>query len=318
MANVVVVGSHDIFDKGMPGLVLRMNYGGRKTWRALYYVKKVVNDKHRTEPRTHPLGIYPILNLKEAREKARQFLVDPAKALAQSDAGSFGEVAANFIKRHVEAKQLRSKPEIERCLAKYILPRWQHRPFHEINRSDVTALLDQIEDNHGAWQADMCLSIISKMSRWYQTRNNDYLSPVVPGMRRVNARDRARDRILTDDEIRALWQACEGMGTFGGICRVLLLTGSRLAKVATMQHEDINGDGVWTIATTDREKGNPGVLKLPKLALDIIKAQPILADNPFVFPGQRRKASDTVMSFNSFSQGKADLIRSSPPTCLDG
>jgi hypothetical protein len=72
----------DYFDAGMPGLVLRLSYGGKKTWRALHYVKTVGKDsKRRTEPRTHALG--PILNLKTAREKARQFLADPQKALAE-------------------------------------------------------------------------------------------------------------------------------------------------------------------------------------------------------------------------------------------
>ena len=70
----------DFFDQGMPGLVLRVNYGGRKTWRALYYVKGTGKDgTRRTEPRTHPLGLFPITNLKQAREKARRFLDNPQK-----------------------------------------------------------------------------------------------------------------------------------------------------------------------------------------------------------------------------------------------
>ena len=65
--------------------------------------------RRRTEPRTHPLGLYPILSLKEAREAARKFLADPQKALAQADAGSFKEVAEDFVRRHVEANKLRSQ-----------------------------------------------------------------------------------------------------------------------------------------------------------------------------------------------------------------
>jgi hypothetical protein len=157
----------DYFDAGMPGLVLRVNYGGRKTWRALYYVRGIGKDgRRRTEPRTHALGLYPILKLKEAREAARKFLADPQKARAQANGGSFKEVAENFIKRHVDANKLRSKAEIERCLHKYIYPAWQHRPFLELKRGDVSALLDRIEDEHGPRQADICLAIISKMTNW--------------------------------------------------------------------------------------------------------------------------------------------------------
>jgi integrase len=53
--------------------------------------------------------------------------------------------------------------------------------------------------------------------------------------------------------------------------------------VRTLRWDDIEG-GVWTIRTEPREKGNPGQLRLPKLALDIIAKQPRL--NAFVFPGR--------------------------------
>jgi integrase len=41
---------------------------------------------------------------------------------------------------------------------------------------------------------------------------------------------RKRDRFLSDEEIRALWSACSGLGTYGALVKVLLLTGQRRAK----------------------------------------------------------------------------------------
>ncbi len=61
-------------------------------------------------------------------------------------------------------------------------------------------------------------------------------------------------------------------------------------------------DGVWTIATEPREKGNAGVLRLPQIAWDLITAQPRLAGNPYVFP-----AAVGNGSINSFSQRKHEL-----------
>ena len=80
----------DYYDAVMPGLVLRLNYGGKKTWRALYYVPSVAKSGKRkgqriSMPTTRELGRYPILKLKEARDRARQFLADPQQALAQAD-----------------------------------------------------------------------------------------------------------------------------------------------------------------------------------------------------------------------------------------
>ena len=52
-----------------------------------------------------------------------------------------------------------------------------------------------------------------------------------------------------------------------------------------MKRSDLDGD-VWTIATEPREKGNPGTLRLPPLAMKIINAQPRLTGNPYVFTGR--------------------------------
>lgn len=300
---------HDYFDAIVPGLVLRMNYGGRKTWRALYYLKRVGKDGKRTTiPTTLTLGHYPQLNLKDARDKARTFLADPHQARNHAETGSFRSVAENFLKRHVEANKLRSQDEIERCLHKYIYPapttapgqRWQDRPFRQLKRADVAALLDQIEDRHGPRQADMCLAIISKLTRWFQARDNDYVSPVVPGMRRSQPSARKRARTLTDAEIRALWSAADKAGTFGPIVKLLLLTGQRREKVATMKWADVI-DGEWHIASEAREKSHAGVLPLPSIALAVIEAQPRLAGNPYVF------ASGAGKHFNSWSQRKQEL-----------
>jgi hypothetical protein len=118
-------GQVDYFDTVMPGLVLRLNYGGAKAWRAMHYVTKTdKTGKRLTQSTTYKLGKYPHLRLKEARERARQFLADPQKALTQVATGSFQDVAENFIKRHVEHEKLRTQDEIERVLRRYVYPRW--------------------------------------------------------------------------------------------------------------------------------------------------------------------------------------------------
>jgi integrase len=283
----------DYYDTVVPGLVLRVSYGGAKTFRVLHYVNR--------QTRVHGLGRYPILAVAQAREKARTFLQDPAKALAQGEPGTFKDVAENFIKRHVEFNKLRSQDEIERILTKYIYPRWQDRKFIEIKRSDVAALLDRIEDENGPRQADMCLAIIRKLMRWFQSRNDEYLSPVVPGMRRTKAAE--RKRILEDAEIRALWTAAEG--SFGAIVKFALLTAQRREKIATMKWADLV-DGEWRIASEAREKASAGFLRLPKMALAIVQAQPRIAGNPYVF------ASGQSKHFNSWSQRKQELDERMP------
>lgn len=305
----------DFFDSGLTGLVLRVSRGhnkaeGTKTWRALYYVK----DAGKTKPKTHKLGRYPHLSLKAARDKARDFLADPQKALAKAAEGSFKQVAEAFLKRHVEANGLRSEAEIRRCLIRYVYPKWQDRSFDEIRRGDVAALLDEIEDKNGARQADYVLAVVRKLCHWYQARNEHYSTPIVFGMRRTKSADRERRRILSDDEIKAAWRlAPEIHPTYGAIVKLLLLTAQRRDKLATMRWDDIDKQSVWTIQSEDREKGNAERLRLPKLAVEIIDSLPRIDGNPFVFAGSlrgRRISADVEReppSFNSFSQRKAEL-----------
>jgi integrase len=292
-------GQIDYFDTGQPGLILRLNYGDTKTWLVRHYLRRVRNGKTVSIPTTHKLGRYPTLTVKEARDKARLF--DPAKAKTQT-ADTFRAVAENFVKRYVETEmKLRTKDEIVDLLERLVFPHWQDRKFREIKRADVAELLDRIVDKNGARQADKALAIIRKMGNWFATRDSDYISPVVKGMGRYKAADHKRDRILNDDELRALWGACTDAGTFGALLKTLLLTGQRREKVLTLRWDDVSADGVWTIPTAPREKPNAGTLQLPAAVLDIINAQPRVAGNPYVFFGRGSGP------FNSFSQRKVEL-----------
>jgi integrase len=298
-------GVVDYYDTLLPGLILRVNYGGMKVWRVRYYVKVVKDGKQRTEQRLRKLGRYPVLKLQQARDAARPFLLDARKAIREADAdkvpGTFKDVAENFIKRYVDEKGLRSKREIVRCLNKYVYPNWQYLPCTEIRRGDVNKLLDDIVDKNGKRQADMVLAIISKLCNWYVTRNEDYVSPIVRGMRRSEDKNGGSERVLSDDEIRAVWKACADMGSFGSIVKVLLLTAQRRDKVALMKWDDLK-DGKWIIPSEEREKGNAGTLPLPQQVIDIIKAQPRISKNPYVFAAGKGSGP-----FNSFSQRKAEL-----------
>src|SRR5262249_32977750 len=159
-------------------------------------------------------------------------------------------------------------------------------PFAEIRRSDVAALLDAVEDKHGPWVADEVLAVLGSGSSWFASRNDNYQPPFVQGMRRVPAHARKRSRILNDAELRAVWRAAESAGTFGAFIRLALLTAQRREKLATMRFDDVSDDGTWTIPAAPREKGTPGRLRLPPLAMAIVKAQPRFASSPYVFAGR--------------------------------
>jgi len=218
---------------------------------------------------------------------------------------SFAVVAENWIKRHVVARGLRSKDEIERSLAKYVLPSWRDRSFTEIKRRDVALLLDDIEDNHGARQADAVLTIIRSIANWYATRDDNYVVPIVKGMKRATNGSRAR--ILNDDELRIIWKAGEDSGPFGSLVQMALLTAQRRDKLLNMRWSDISANGVWSIPSEAREKGNAGELVLPELALAILHKQPRILGTELVFAPAYGKGRI------SCGRGKAALDAKLPP-----
>jgi integrase len=234
------------------------------------------------------VGAADVMSIAEARDQAREILKRTRAGLPPIEprGETFGAVTANWLKRHAQAKGLRSEKQITRLLNVHVLPRWQNRPFLEIRRSDVAALLDHVEDNFGARQADLVLTIVRSIMNWHATRHDDYTPPIVRGMRRQNPKEHTRGRILADAEIRLVWNATETSGTFGALVRTCLLTAQRRTKVAAMKWSDISLDGEWTIPTEAREKNTAGSLVLPDMALAIIRAQPRLATNPHIFAGR--------------------------------
>lgn len=232
---------------------------------------------------------------------------------------TYERVYREFMKRHVRKEgqtdrngksipPLRSAYEIERIFNRYVLDdpngnaRWRDREFKSVRRADVTALLDNIQDKNGTRQADAVLAQISSLFNWYASRVDDYVSPIVRGMKRSKGIVTARKRVLSDHEIRVLWKVTGQLDTFDALVRLALLTGQRRAKLSEMKHDDISPTGLWTIPAEDREKANAVLLKLPPQAMRIVKSQSRHASNPYLFPGRFEDRP-----FNGFSKAKAEL-----------
>jgi integrase len=241
------------------------------------------------------------LSVTDAQERGRHALKRIKAGESLTPPESFQAVSDEWLRRHVEAKGLRSKAQIKRALATHILPSWGARGVATIRRRDVANLLDEVEDSAGPVAADFVLSVIRNIFNWQQARDDDFLSPVVQGMRRSKPSERARDRILSDDEIRTVWARAGECGSFGALVKLLLLTGQRREKVAAMRWQDISLDGTWSIPSEDREKGNAEELALPQMALEIIKLQPRFDENPHVFAGRRNA------HLSGYSKAKTDF-----------
>ena len=280
-------GRYDVADAIVPGFGVRVNAKGK----SYTLTARFPGSKH---PTRRTIASVDEIDLAAARDKARAWLVQirkgdkPAPArvarVVAPKAETFEKVAAKFLEQHVHRNSLRTAREVERIIHKDLMPLWRTRDFKSIRRGDVARMLDA-KEQHAPVQADYILSVLSKMCNWYMARDEDYISPIVRGMRRTKPSQRARQRVLNDDELRHFWQASGEATTYGAFVRTALLTAQRRTKVLEMRWCDIDCEGIWIIPTAFREKSNAKTLGLSRLALDVIDGQPHREDSEFIFAG---------------------------------
>jgi integrase len=261
----------DYFDERVSGLALRVS-PTFKSWTLHYRLSgKQVR---------WTLGRYPATSLANARTKALEAKteIEAGRDPRSRQADTFQSVAEDYIKR--EGSALRSIAKRERVLKRLVYPVIGSIPIGDIKRSDVIRVLDAIEDNSGAVQADRTLAYISRVFNWYAARSDDFRSPVVRGMARTKPKEHARDRILSDDELIRVWLHAERNGVFGAFVRFVLLTAARLAEAAAMTWTEIDGAD-WTLPAARNKTKIELVRPLSRAAMAILEGRP---KGRWVFP----------------------------------
>jgi integrase len=167
------------------------------------------------------------------------------------------------------------------ALERLVYPALGARQIDEIKRSDINKLLDKIEDESGAPTATLTLAYLRRVMNWHATRTDDFRSPIVRGMARgVTTK---RDRVLTDDELRAFWRAAEGWEhPFTRLLRFILLSATRRGEAAGMRRSELDG-ATWTIPAARYKTKIDFELPLSRAALDVLGAVKRFAENGFVF-----------------------------------
>jgi integrase len=226
-------------------------------------------------------------HLRQRVDRGENPLEDRASS---STAITVASVLDDFLARHVRNRNqpLRSADEYESAFNRLVKPRVGKLGIYEVRRSHIIKMLDEIEDANGPVMADRTLAYIRKAFNWYATRDDQFSSPIVRGMARVKPKERARTRVLSDEEIRSIWPVLGQLGTYGAFVRMLLLTAQRHGEVARMSHKEIGADGVWTIPAERYKTKRPNFVPLSKAALAIIKSQPKIDDCDYLLPTQAK------------------------------
>src|SRR5207244_6212805 len=139
--------------------------------------------------------------------------------------------------------KLRSARHRVRIVERLVYPKLGEVPIAEIRRSDLIRLLDKIAEENGEVMSDHVLAIVRKVMNWHASRSDEFRSPIVPGMARTKPSERARDRVLSDDELRAVWRAAEAQrGQWGALLRFLLLTATRRNEARGMSRAELSNN----------------------------------------------------------------------------
>jgi integrase len=251
----------EIPDDGCRGLYLVVQPSGAKSWALRYRFggrpakltlgTLLVIDRDGKEPDKPDIG--GPLTLAAARKLAGDALLqvrqgrDPgaqkkaqrvATALVAAD--TLRLICEEYLKR--EGPRLRTVGQRRAIFDRLIYPVLGQRQIDSIKRSDVARLLDEVEDKSGARMADMTLAVLRRVMNWHASRSDDFRSPIVRGMARTKPKERARERTLTDDELRAIWKVAADLeGPFGALLRLLLLTGARRSEAASLRWSELAG-----------------------------------------------------------------------------
>ena len=242
----------DYFDALVQGLALRVSSSGKKSWCVIYRSVTEVGPAGGGKLRRYTLGPYPLIGLAAAREMARELLLrtrkgeDPqyqkiaarkAPRAMQTDPVTVKEGARRYIEEHVKVRNKPQHRSGERKfwsrqfeLERYVIPELGDLRLSELRRKNVLAMQRFIEQTSGRTTSDRAAEALRSCLNWLA---DNELVEDVPTIR-LRKKDNeatgssARHRVLSGDEIAAVWRALDGDdGNFATIVKLLLLTGQR-------------------------------------------------------------------------------------------
>jgi integrase len=248
--------------------------------------------------------INSVLGLEDARREARAVLGQVARGhdpvlerRKASDAGrnTLRAVCERYLVR--EGGKLRTTAKRQANLERLVYPVLGDRQIDDIKRSDINALLDDIEDLRGAAMADQVLATLRRIANWHAIRDDQFRTPFVRGMARRKPEERERDRILNDDELRAVWRTAEVFPSpWGQFIRFLLLTACRRTEASAMTWSELSGDK-WTIPKERYKTGVEVTLPLSTAAMKVLAEIPRIKDCEYVFTTDARHP---ISGFSTF------------------
>jgi integrase len=230
----------------------------------------------------HKSGIAAIVSQKQQlREQAREAL----------RAMKLGEAVETYFKRRSEPGRFWS--ELRTRFNNEIVPvLGKDTAVASIVKADIRRMIDAKEDKFPVAARTM-FEALRPFFKWCVERDIIPTSPIAD--MKAPPLQKSRDRVLTDDELRDLWNATVDFRIYGDFYRLLLLTGQRREEVGGMRWSELDlNEGLWTIPGERTKNGKAHVVHLSPLAVSILRGLDASRDTVFRISG-------------NYSRGKALL-----------
>ena len=274
---------HTYFDDSFKGFGLRVSVGGTKSFVLMYGKKRQLIT----------LGRYPELSLAEARNKAIKALADVLDVPVSRQASlSFLEARKRFLEDALVHTKPSTYVEYERLLRKHFP---FDKPLDQVSRQDVMDVVADLKRSPST--AQHAFVAIRTMMNWAVRRGYLDSSPVPP----LRFKSASSSRILTDEELKLVWQRAEEVGyPYGTIVRLLIFTGQRRGEIAGLRRSWINDDAItFPVGFTKNKREH----KIPISSLTKQLLEDLPSDTDLFFPARGKPEQ----SFNGWSKAKREF-----------
>ena len=278
-------------DAKVPGLRLRVSSSGKKVW--------IVRARSKEKVVTRTLGRYPTMGLGAARTEAATVLEAISEGATDVLDRTFDELVTAWVEGHAKVRN-KSWQSQERRLQAHASPALGDKKVRAIRRAEIRELIAGID---GDVLPNRVLTVLKTVFRW--ALENDWVEvDPTAGIRKPKV-DASRDRVLSMEEIAAVWKASEWLGyPFREYVRILLLTGQRRSEIATAQWDWINlDDATMTLPASTTKNGRAHLVPLSPQAVAILEAMPKFGEAGFVF------TSNGTSPISGFTKLKTKLDR---------
>lgn len=322
---------YELMDTTVPGFGVRVG-PSKKVWRTFIliarYPETKPNERGVVNPTRRRLGEYPALTLEQAHDKAWEWLklirkgIDPVadekrevkeseQAKIEQESRTFGRAIEDYIERKV--RKTKKAKDVEREIRKELIPRWEDWKVSEITADDIRDMATEIADRGAVYQAHNMYNHIRSFFSWLNGSGQfkKYGVAVSPcwGLKisTIVGPKKSRTRVLSDQELRALWEAASDIGfPYGSLFQIAALTGQRImADIGKAKWSEIDLDAkTWFVPQARFKSDVDYTFPISDVVVDILKSLPQYPSGKYVF-----SANGGRKHVNGLSKAKARLAR---------